>query len=200
MLDELADGTGGGSFKNDNGLLEGLRQLASPPGYTYVLGFSPQNLKFDGSYHRLKIILTNSKGPAVQARRGYWAPNHAADAAEQAKEEIQDAVFSLDEVRDIPVEVTTDFFKLSEATAELTVASHLDLNGLKFRTAGDRSQDTLTVVTGLVRSGWPLRARDSASDRSSPSGANARKRCLAPAWMFKRLSTSRRGATWCAWW
>jgi hypothetical protein len=149
VMAELADGTGGKFFHNDNGLKEGLNQLAALPEYTYVLGFSPQNLKFDGSYHGLKVTLVDSKGLELQARRGYWAPNHAADAAEQAKEEIQEAVFSLEEGRDIPVDVTTEFFKTGDAMAELTVESRLDLTGLKFRTAGDRSDDTLTVVTGL---------------------------------------------------
>jgi VWFA-related protein len=149
VMAELADGTGGKFFENDNGFKEGLDQLAAPPEFTYILGFSPQNLKFDGSYHGLKITLVNSKGLDIQARRGYWAPNHAADAAEQSKEEIQEAVFSLDEIRDIPVDVTTEFFKTSDAGAELTVESHLNLNGLKFKTAADRNQDTLTVVTGV---------------------------------------------------
>ena len=149
VMAELAEGTGGRFFKNDNGLKEGLDQLAAPPEYTYVLGFAPQNLKYDGSYHGLKVTLANSKGLEVQARRGYWAPNHAEDAAEQAANEIRDAVFSLDELRDIPVDVTTEFFKQSDEAAELTVEAHLDLNSLKFRTAGDRSEDTLTLVTGV---------------------------------------------------
>ncbi len=146
---ELADGTGGKFFENDNGFKQGLDQLATPPEFTYVLGFSPQNLKLDGSYHGLKVSLVNAKGLDIQARRGYWAPNHAAGAAEQSKEEIQEAVFSLEEIRDIPVDVTTEFFKTSDAGAELTVESHLNLNGLKFKTAADRSQDTLTIVTGV---------------------------------------------------
>jgi len=149
VMAEMADGTGGKYFHNDNGFDEGLKQLASPPEFTYVLGFSPQNLKFDGSYHGLKIALVNAKGTELQARRGYWAPNHAAGVEEQAKEEIREAVFSLEEMRDIPLDVTMDFFRTSETAAELTVNAHLDLNGLKFRSAGDRSQDALTVVTGL---------------------------------------------------
>jgi hypothetical protein len=149
VMAELADGTGGRFFKSDNGLKEGLDQLAAPPEYTYVLGFAPQNLKYDGSYHGLKVALTNSKGLELQARPGYWAPNHAEDAAEQAANEIRDAVFSLEDLRDIPADVTTEFLKLSDTSAELTVEAHLDLNGLKFRTAGDRSEDTLTVVTGV---------------------------------------------------
>ena len=146
---ELADSTGGKFFEHDNGFEQGLNQLAAPPEFTYILSFSPQNLKFDGSYHNLKVALVNSKGLDIQARRGYWAPNHAANAAEQAKEEIQEAVFSLEELRDIPVDVTTDFFKTSDTSAELTVESHLNLNGLKFRASGDRRAGTLTIVTGL---------------------------------------------------
>lgn len=149
VMAEMADGTGGKYFHNDNGFDEGLNQLAAPPEFTYVLGFSPQDLKFDGAYHSLKVTLVNAKGMELQARRGYWAPNHAADAAEQAKEDIREAVFSLEEVRDIPIDMTTDFFKTSDDAAELTVDAHLDLNSLKFRAAGDRSDDTLTVVTGL---------------------------------------------------
>ena len=146
---ELADGTGGTFFEHDNGFKEGLDQLATPPEVVYILGFSPQNLKLDGSYHALKVTLANAKGFAVQSRRGYWAPNHAADKGEQAKEEIQEAVFSLDEVRDIPLDLTTEFFKTGDAGAELTVESRLDLNGAKFRESGGRKADTLTVITGL---------------------------------------------------
>ena len=146
---ELADGTGGTFFEHDNGFKEGLDQLATPAEFVYVLGFSPQNLRLDGSYHGLKVSLTNPKGFEVQARRGYWAPKHAADREEQAKEEIQDAVFSLDEVRDIPLDLSTDFFKTSDTSAELTVESRLNLKGVKFRETADRNTDTLTVVTGL---------------------------------------------------
>ncbi len=144
----MADGTGG-KYYHDKGFKEAFDQTANPPEFTYILGFSPQNLKFDGGFHRLKVALGNAKGLELQARRGYWAPNHAEDAAEQAKQEIQEVVFSLDELRDIPMDVTTQFFKTSDVAAELTVESRLDLNGLKFRTSGDRSDDTLTVVTGL---------------------------------------------------
>ncbi len=45
VLSELADGTGGTFFHNDNGLKEGLNLLAARPEYVYVLGYSPQNLQ-----------------------------------------------------------------------------------------------------------------------------------------------------------
>src|SRR5262249_27584086 len=83
VLAELADGTGGTFFHNDNRLLEGLQELASRPEYLYVLGFSPGNLKYDGSYHSLKVSVKGPSHLTLQTRRGYWAPRQAVDPAEQ---------------------------------------------------------------------------------------------------------------------
>lgn len=149
VLAELADGTGGTFFHNDNDLRRGLNLLAARPEYVYVLGFSPQKLKYDGAYHGLKVTVKKSTNLTIQVRRGYWAPNHAVDPAEQAREEIRETVFSRDEIREIPVDLQTEFFKLSESKTELTVDSHLDAKTLRFRKADDRNNDTLTVVTGL---------------------------------------------------
>jgi VWFA-related protein len=152
VLAEIADGTGGTFFHNDNGLKEGLNILAARPEYLYVLGYSPQDLKTDGSYHSLKVTVRNAGNAALQFRRGYWAPQRATDPAEEDREEIREAVFSRDEIQDIPVDLQTEFFKTAESTAELTVVTHLDLKGLRFRKVEDRNKDTLTVVTGLFDS------------------------------------------------
>jgi VWFA-related protein len=155
VLGELADGTGGTFFHNDNGLKEGLNLLAARPEYIYVLGFSPQDLKYDGSYHTLKVKvgnLPNLRNATLQVRRGYWAPNHAVDAAEQARDEIREAVFSRDEIQDIPLDVQTEFFRLTDEKTELTVTGHLDGGALQFRKVADRNNDTVTVVAGLFDS------------------------------------------------
>jgi VWFA-related protein len=149
VLAELADGTGGTFFHDDNGFKEGLNQLAARPEYLYVLGFSPQDLKFDGSYHKLKVTVKDVANVSLQSRRGYWAPNHAVDASEAAKEELEEAVFSRDEIQDIPVTLDTEFFKSTEDRAELTVTARIKPGGLRFRRAEERSSDTVTVVTGL---------------------------------------------------
>jgi VWFA-related protein len=152
ILGELADGTGGKFFHNDNDLKGGLNQLASRPEYLYVLGFSAQDLKYDGSYHNLKVTVRNVASPVIQVRRGYWAPNHAVNAAEAAKEEMMEDVFSRDEIRDIPVDLQTEFFKSSDEKAELTVTARLDTGGLRFRKAEERNDDKVTVVAGLFDS------------------------------------------------
>src|SRR5216684_2555650 len=54
ILGQLADGTGGTFFHNRNDIDEGLREATAAPAMSYLLGFSPQNLKLNGSYHTLK--------------------------------------------------------------------------------------------------------------------------------------------------
>ncbi len=149
ILAELAYGTGGAFFHDDNGLKEGLDQLAARPEYIYVLGFSPEDLKFDGSYHKLKVTVKNTANVSLQVRRGYWAPSRAVDASEAAKEDLEEAVFSRDEIQEIPVTLDTEFFKSTEDHAELTVTARIKPEGLRFRKAEERSNDTVTVVTGL---------------------------------------------------
>ena len=149
VLAELAYATGGTFFHNDNDLKGGLNLLAARPEYVYVLGFSPQELKYDGAYHGLKVTLKNAANLAIQARRGYWAPRHAVDSAEATKEEIQETVFSRDEVHGIPLEVQTEFFESGDRKFDLTVTAQLDAKALQFDKTGDRNDDTLTVVTGL---------------------------------------------------
>ena len=152
ILEELADGTGGKFFHNDNDLKAGLDQLAARPDYLYVLGFSPQDLKPDGSFHALKVSVRNIPGATLQVRRGYWAPKQARDAAEEAREDISDAVFSRDEVSEIPIDLQTEYFKQSDEKAELTVVARIKADGLRFRKANERNNDQVTIVSGLFDS------------------------------------------------
>jgi VWFA-related protein len=149
VLGELADGTGGTWVHNTNDLADGFKRVAVPPEYYYILGFSPQNLKFDGSYHNLKITLKNPAGFALMARRGYFAPKHEVDAAQEAKREIEETLFSRDEWHDIPVELHTQFFKSSDVAAKLSVVTRIDVRQLRFKKVDGRNADVLTVVAGV---------------------------------------------------
>ena len=149
VMEELADGTGGTFVQNTNDLTAAYARLGSPPEFIYILGFSPQNLKFDGSFHRLKVGLKPGMKLTLQARRGYYAPKHAVDPAEEAKQEISDELFSQEQVRDLPVDLHTQFFKSSDTDAQLSVLAHLDLKGIQFRKADGRNNDVLTVVAGI---------------------------------------------------
>lgn len=149
VLAQIADGTGGTFFHNRNDIDEGLRQAAAAPAVSYLLGFSPQNLKVDGHYHTLKVSLTGKRDYLLQARRGYYAPRSINDPAEAAKEEIQEALFSQDEIRDLPIDFQTQFFKKDAAEARLAVLTHVDVKGIRFRKADGRNRDNLTVATAI---------------------------------------------------
>lgn len=149
VLAELADGTGGAFFHNNNDLQEGFRRTGATPEFMYVLGFSPQNLKFDGSYHSLKVTARDTKGVTLQSRHGYYAPKHATDPAEDAKEEIRVALFSRDEMSDIPVELHTQFFKPTDNNAKLAVLAHVDLKHLHFKKVDGRSRNVLSIVSAV---------------------------------------------------
>jgi VWFA-related protein len=147
ILEDLSDATGGAFFHNNNDLNEGFKRVAATPEYFYTLGFSPQNLKLDGGYHKLKVSLKKQAGLTLQARRGYYAPKHAADPAEEAKQEIQDAIFSQEEMHDLPVQLHTQFFKPSEAEAKLSVLAHVDVKDIHYRKVDGRNSNELTVVS-----------------------------------------------------
>ena len=149
VLSGLAGDTGGQFFHNSNDLDKGFRQVGTLSDVYYVLAFSPRNLKFDGRFHKLKVSLVNPAGSTIQARRGYFAPKASVDTATKAKEEIEQAVYSQDELKELPVDVHTQFYKVNEAEVRLAVLTHLDLSSVRFRNEQDRHLNKLTFVTVL---------------------------------------------------
>lgn len=150
VLEELADQTGGAYFHNSNDLREGFHQVGAFPDSYYVLAFAPQDLKLDGRLHTLKVALADNPDHfTLQARHGYFAPNKAEDTATVAKEELEQLIFSQEELHAIPVELHTQFFKPTSGDAKLSVVTHVDIRGVRFRKADGRNVDNVTVVTAL---------------------------------------------------
>ena len=180
VLAQFADGTGGKFYHNRNDVDEAMRQAGAAPAYSYLLGFSPQNLKIDGRFHTLKVSMTNKEKFDIQARHGYFAPKTIADPAEATKEEIREALFSQEEIHDLPIDFQTQFFKKDEVQARLAVLTHFDLKEIRFRKGQGRSNDQLTIVTGIfdengnmVTGGEKIvdmKLKDTTYDRLSHSG------------------------------
>lgn len=146
VLMDFAYGTGG-TFFHSNDIEGGLKQLGSAPDVSYVLGFSPLNQKMDGRYHTLKVTLVGQPKYTIQARRGYAAPKKLDDARDIAKQEIQEAVFSQDEIFDLPLTLQTQYFKTGDTATRLSVVSHLDVQRMQFHKADGRNFDDITVAT-----------------------------------------------------
>jgi VWFA-related protein len=145
----LAQDTGGIFFENNNDLEAGFRRVAAIPATSYTLAFSPENLKHDGAFHPIKVTLVAPKGVTVQARKGYYAPRKDEDVAAEEKNDLQDAVFSQNEMQAIPTQVNTQFVMIDKTEAEIDVVIHVDLNHVHFRKEGDRNLDDITFVTAI---------------------------------------------------
>jgi len=137
-LADLADGTGGVFVHNTNDLLEGIREALLAPETTYVLAFTPENLKADGKFHTIKVAVNRGRGFSVQTRKGYYAPGKRVPALEEAKDQIREAVFSPDPVENLPLEVQAQGHPLDLTTLQITIRTHIDIRALSFRRESDR--------------------------------------------------------------
>lgn len=150
-LSDLADGAGGTYFRHNNDLAAGFAQLAAPPQYSYMLGFSPAALKPDGSFHPLKIRLPDHSGISIQARPGYYAPRppKKGRAEDAVAEQIDDAVQSRDETTGIPVDAAVQVSRSGAAVATLFVAAKVHVRHLRFQQLDGRYHAVLTVVSAV---------------------------------------------------
>ena len=84
-------------------------------------------------------------------RRGYSAPKQAENEAAVSKQEIEDAVFSRDEIHSLPVEMHTQLTKVGEQV-KLNVLTSVDLKSIRLRKADDRNRNDVTIVAALFDS------------------------------------------------
>lgn len=184
VLRTLAADTGGLFIHHTNDLQEGFRRASGLPGVYYNLAFSPGEMKFDGRFHNLTVKLAGNQSLTVEARRGYFAPSKSAKPEERAREEIAGAIFSQDELSQIPMDVHTQFFKQNQLDATLSILARLDLRFLQFRKEEGRNLNVLTVVTVIFdqdgnfvqgkQKKVDLRLRDASLERLAQSGLTMR--------------------------
>ncbi|MGC2330809.1 MAG: VWA domain-containing protein [Candidatus Acidiferrales bacterium] len=149
VLIDLALDTGGLSFHDNNDLGEGLRQIVAAPAAYYLLAFVPQNLKYDGHFHSVRVQLAEKNKYMIQARKGFYAPKHGETPEEVAARDIQDALFSQEEQHGLPVGLQTQFYKTDATDAKLAVLAHVDLAHVRFDKANGRNDNDLTIVAAL---------------------------------------------------
>jgi hypothetical protein len=150
-LKDLADGTGGTFFHNNNNLRKGFEQLAAIPEFSYVIGFSPAEWKPDGSFHSLKVRLPAAKHVSIEAIRGYYAVD--ANSTDEATADLDDAVFSRDQRT-----IYQSFFKLdirslnTSNEAKVLIVAKIDVRSPDFQKTVGRTHDSLSVVAALFDS------------------------------------------------
>ncbi|HXZ81796.1 MAG TPA: VWA domain-containing protein [Terriglobales bacterium] len=71
-MDHLAHDTGGEVFRNTNDLGHAVQAAVADAESYYVLGYYPEQKKWDGKFHNIKVITAN-KQLTIRARSGYFA-------------------------------------------------------------------------------------------------------------------------------
>ncbi len=161
VLAEIAQGTGGEFFHNNDDLKAGFRALTGSPVY-YILAFAPADMKPDGKFHALKVTLADKqKGVTIRARRGYFAPKNEqeadaevkqqeASAAEaQAEAQIREAIFSHTEMQQLPVALAAKLAQTANDSRELSLFAHLDAAPLHFHKDGEHNLNTVIFVFAI---------------------------------------------------
>jgi hypothetical protein len=170
VLDDIAQGTGGSFFHANNDLQGGFSALMGSQ-VTYMLGFAPSDVKANGTFHPLKVILVpERKGTTVQARRGYFAPqqgskgDNAGDQANQSPApptsredeawhaKVQELLLAKSETAELSVDLNSTISADSSEKHTLNVSAHVDTRTLRFDRNADRNTNTVIAVVGVFDS------------------------------------------------
>ena len=162
VLREVADGTGGEYFHENNDLKAGFHELSGTAQAYYILAFNPTDLRQDGKFHAIKVTLSEKqKHFTIQARRGYFAPKNERDAEAEAKqqaaseaeaqsqEQIREAIFSKTDLQQFPVALSAKLSEVKGDTRRLTLFAHFDAKPLHFRKDREHNLNTVTFVFAI---------------------------------------------------
>lgn len=89
----IADGTGGKAAYAITDLAGAIRAAVHDSDVTYALGFYPEDVKLDGSYHALSVKVAR-KGVEVRARKGYYASAQKILTEKERRDSMRDILDS----------------------------------------------------------------------------------------------------------
>lgn len=180
----LAEGTGGKFFHNNNDMGRGIRDLSAVPEVSYVLGFSPENLKVNGSQHDLKVKVPNRRGVTIEARKEYFAPSPELTPTEKKFQRLNHEVTTTDAPAEFPSQLKIEPALLPSGQPVLRVSIHVDVSKLPFQKIADRKVERLIFITVLfdsqdhfvtgVQGVMDLRLKDPTFATLSGSGVTAK--------------------------
>ena len=191
----LAYGTGGKFFHNNNDLDSGVRQMAELPEASYVIGFSPDEVKDNGAYHNLKVKLPNHHDVNVNARPGYFALTKQEALPGVKFQKLNREVMAPDTLTEIPAEVTTQSGTLATGESALKVVVHVPGHSLYFKKINKLHNERLIFITALFDAQnhylagtelvMEMTLKDATFTQISHDGVDAKATLQAPPGMYR---------------
>jgi VWFA-related protein len=141
----LAQQTGGFTVVNTNDLNIGIEEALYDQQSYYLIGFDPEDEKFDRKYHSIKVKVTRP-GVKVRTRSGFFGVNESergGEPREQPKtrgQQILSALLSPLGMRDLSLRMTPYFFNSGKEGPLVRALFHFDCSKLSFKQgpAGER--------------------------------------------------------------
>lgn len=138
----IAEQTGGKAFRNTNDLRAAMTRAVEDSDLTYVLGYYPQNERFDGRFRSIDVTV-KKPNVSVRHRRGYYAHPPKAEGGLEKDALIRALQY--------PVEATTLGVTVTPSTTdgrEITLAMTIDPAGLSLEQRDGRWKGQLEVAIG----------------------------------------------------
>ena len=160
----IAADTGGKFFGNNNDIKQGLNVLLDENSAYYMLGFYPEASRWDGKFHKIKVVVRNRPDLTVSFRKGYLAKSPQPDSPAKVDPRVAEVIEAISSPlarRDLDLRLTPLYADNAQREPRVTLLLHIDASRLTFTQSGGRYQSNLDEV-GLV-----LDAQGKAIDRFS---------------------------------
>lgn len=143
----MANDTGGELFQHYNDLGTAMQQMLDRTSVLYLLSFTPQDIKADGSYHRIRVKLVDApRGARVVTKPGFYAPR-AYTAMNAAERQLENAgmIVGGEQGGLLPVSVLAAPFPLRGPNSKAYVPVLLEVNGKTLL----RDEDKATAIVQI---------------------------------------------------
>lgn len=147
-LRAIAADTGGKFFGNNNDIKRGLDAMLEQNSAYYMLGFYPEAGKWDGKYHKVRVVVRDRPDLTVSFRKGYLAKSPPAENAglDPKIAEVIEAISSPLVRRDIDLRLTPLYIDNAQREAVVTILLHIDTSKLTFVQSEGRYRNKLEEI------------------------------------------------------
>ncbi|HYG99993.1 MAG TPA: VWA domain-containing protein [Terriglobales bacterium] len=142
-LSTLAQETGGRAYYDKNDLHAEIARVLTKDSNYYTLAYTPRNIAWDGSYHKVKVKVAR-KHVDLTHRRGYYALGDSPLTEEQASRTLGEAL-GLESMDSRMIVLAAQMLQPEAPGQPVKINYHIDPSTLVFDDAGDSMSALLAV-------------------------------------------------------
>ncbi|MBI3649773.1 MAG: VWA domain-containing protein [Acidobacteria bacterium] len=148
-LTAIAVDTGGKFYRNSNDIKRGIDDLLQINATYYLLGFQPEEGKWDGKYHKLKVAVRGRPDLLVATRKGYSARNEKKDNNKITNPKVAEVIEAITSPlvrRDLDLQLTPFYRDNAKREPATTMLLHIDATRLNFKPLDGYYKTELEVI------------------------------------------------------